>query len=199
MARHRCWVAVAGLGIVMAVAGCKSCSRRECEPETLPAHCEGQTLVFCAVEGHAYGHDLGTRRARVDCLATDTCIDDHQGHAACVHAPATRCTPESFRGACEGNTPLVCMPPSVSVEESYVVAGSVCVGDLVCRTTPEGALCVRDGTPCPLPEGRISACVGGELVACGPGKTGRVEVLRARCACREIAGPDGGATAVCDR
>lgn len=185
--------------LAVALAGCRSCSRRECEPDTLPAHCEGQELVFCAVEGTAYGHDLGTRRARVACLASDTCIDDHQGHAACVHAPATPCTPEGFHGTCDGRTPLVCMPPSASIEAPYVVSGSACVGDLVCRATPEGALCVRDGTPCPLPEGRVSACVGGELVVCGPGKTGRVEVLRARCACREISGPDGGTTAVCDK
>lgn len=181
----------------LSLVGCRSCTRRECDPMTLRAHCEERTLVYCASEGASYGTDFGTRISRNECAPQDTCIDDAAGAAACVHAPATRCTPETFAGDCDGQVPLVCTSPSPSVSEGYVVRGSSCVGDAVCAVTPSGAICVRNGTPCTLPEGRISACQNGQIIACSPGKSGRIETLRTICTCTEKTLPNGTIVASC--
>jgi hypothetical protein len=112
----------------------------------LPAHCKGKRLTFCAEEGSSYGINFGTRKVSVDCDAKDVCIDDHAGHAACVHAPATRCkdeTPDGGDGTdgCDGNVVLACMSPSPSVSEYYVVSARPCSADTHCVAGKLGGSC----------------------------------------------------------
>lgn len=190
-------VAVAVVAASVALAGCRSCSRRECETYSHPAHCEGQVLHFCAEQGSSYGYDFGTRLVRAACGAGNECIDDHAGGASCVHRPATACDEATWPGACDGALPLVCVGPSPFVKDAYVIGGSPCIGDTTCAVTPFGASCVHDGTPCTLPADRTSACEGSTIVACGAGKHGRIETLRTVCDCRESVGDGGAKVATC--
>lgn len=133
---------IVALFVLFGVAGCRSCTRRECEPYELVAHCEGNRLVYCAEEGSSYGINFGTRKVNVACGPKDVCIDDHHGAADCVHAPVTRCEEDpKSSGTCEGNTVLVCMSPSIRTSEKYIVSARECFSFERCVMGEFGARC----------------------------------------------------------